>query len=74
MSAMMRGMEMQELTNEELEGVGGGGNAKDCANAMLFWGGVGAGLGSIGGGYLGFFAGAAIGGGLAAHYTTVCQK
>jgi hypothetical protein len=81
MASMMSGMKMQELTSEELEGASGG-NGQACANAMLFWGGVGSGvgaivgggLGGIGGGLLGFSAGAAVGGGLAARYATVCMK
>jgi hypothetical protein len=57
---------MQVLNKKEVFEVSGGGDTAAqgtaCANTMLFWGSVGSGLGSIGGGVLGFFGGAALGG------------
>jgi hypothetical protein len=46
--------------------------AQSCAQTIMFWGGVGSGLGAISSGFIGFFGGAAIGG----YYgtkTNVCQ-
>ncbi|WP_152571020.1 hypothetical protein [Massilia sp. LC238] len=59
---------MQILNNAEIDMVSGGvdnktpAQATACANTILFWGGVGSGLGSVAGGFIGFFGGAALGG------------
>ena len=60
---------IQEFNLTDLEAISGGLNATACANSILFWGSVGAGLGSIGGSvggvggaFIGFSAGAALGG------------
>lgn len=57
-----------------------GNSGQECANSMLFWGGIGSGLGSLfgsvggaGGGVLGFFGGSAAGGWFASELT-ICQK
>lgn len=76
---------MQTLNDFEISAVSGGdnstmgpydGNVKSgtpCANSMLFWGGVGSGIGSLFGGAIGFFGGAA-GGGWLATKLEVCSK
>jgi hypothetical protein len=70
---------MQEMTLEEVQMASGGngrdtvtgsfvsGNAATCANAILFWGGTGAGIGAMNSGVVGLFAGAALGGYLGIH-------
>lgn len=48
-------------------------NGTQCANSMLFWGGVGSGIGAINSGFIGFFAGAALGGFGASLLSRSCQ-
>lgn len=77
---------IRELTPEEIDLVHGGDSwagtpegrepardMKDCANAILFWSGIGAAVGGYGG-PLSAIGGFAIGGGIAAKYTTVCSN
>lgn len=76
------GIECDVVSGGEVGATGMGGNTayagtnpngQACANTMLFWGGVGSGIGAIGSGVIGFFAGAAFGGYYAAQYASACQ-